>query len=319
VTSDTSIALLPGPGTAQAQLMCCAVNSQGLTACAPPPAGQPVMVPCSSLTAGNTPPSLVTTASLAGEGWQFLCPDGSTRAIGWQNAASTSAALLTTSDNDPDTVCQSPAVCNDPVQCSGPPCGGTSPPCAAGKVCSSNGMCIDATPPAATAHPIESDYTFYLDPWGRLNGNLAQPPFQYRYNQRWTQLAVNLVGTGIRDCTNPLAPPDCYTNPYVLATLSQSGPSWTLGYAGAMVSLDYPYAVVEGLKALAAEEVADPVTNGFTQPYFGAIARPDFSTRPFNGTYKLAIAVKPETVISNIQSIQILQGQSYWEGSQSGQ
>jgi hypothetical protein len=104
-----------------------------------------------------------------------------------------------------------------------------------------------------------------------------------------------------------------------MATLTQSGPSWTLGYDGQMVSLNYPFGAVEGLKALAAEEVADPVTNNLTQPYFAAIARPDFSTRPFNGTYKLAVAVKPETTLSNVQSIQILQGQSYWEGAQSGQ
>ncbi len=48
--------------------------------------------------------------------------------------------------------------------------------------------------------PTRARVTFTLDPWGRLNGDIANPPYAKRHNARRLELAVNLVGTGLRNC-----------------------------------------------------------------------------------------------------------------------
>src|SRR5262249_35179877 len=51
------------------------------------------------------------------------------------------------------------------------------------------------------APPIGARLNVDLDPWGRLSDSVAHPPYRDRFNGRWDRLAVNLVGTGVKDCT----------------------------------------------------------------------------------------------------------------------
>jgi hypothetical protein len=125
-------------------------------------------------------------------------------------------------------------------------------------------------------------------------------------------MAVNLVGTGIRNCSSAADPNDCYSNPYVLADLVHIGPSWVPDYDGQMRRLDLASARIEGLKALAGEEYADPVSNGFNQPWFAAITRSEIAARPFDGSYRIILRVTPDVQLGRITAIQILQGQTYW-------
>ncbi|MGH7297145.1 MAG: hypothetical protein ACRELB_19560, partial [Polyangiaceae bacterium] len=58
-------------------------------------------------------------------------------------------------------------------------------------------------------HPDTAAISFTLDPWARLDGYIANPPVNNRYNARWTQLAVNFVGTGIKNCVVAADPAGC--------------------------------------------------------------------------------------------------------------
>ncbi|MGE0328920.1 MAG: hypothetical protein AB7S68_41780, partial [Polyangiaceae bacterium] len=52
---------------------------------------------------------------------------------------------------------------------------------------------VDTCIAACGVRPERARLAFRLDPWGRLNGTVLEPPYAKRYNGRWQQLAVNLV------------------------------------------------------------------------------------------------------------------------------
>lgn len=168
---------------------------------------------------------------------------------------------------------------------------------------------ISAAPACSGVSPTMARIAFYLDP--TMN---QTPPggTTVRFNQRWTQLAVNLVGSGIRDCALLGNSTDCYTNPYITGTLLHQGPSMVRAWDGSTLMQAVSPGDIDGLKALAAEEVLDPISNGFSQPYVQNVARQEFQERPFAGMYSLVLDLGPEVQVQNIQSVQILGGESYW-------
>jgi hypothetical protein len=160
-----------------------------------------------------------------------------------------------------------------------------------------------------TVSPTQARLSFYLDP------TMNQTPSgttTTRFNQRWTQLAVNLVGTGIRDCSLLTNATACYTNPYITGTLLHQGPSMVRSWDGSTLMQAVLPGNIDGLKALAAEEVLDPISNGFSQSYVQSVARTEFQERPFAGMYTLVLALGREVQVQNILSVQILGGESYW-------
>jgi hypothetical protein len=153
---------------------------------------------------------------------------------------------------------------------------------------------------------------FWFDPWGTLNGSWANPKFTDRHNVRWRRLAVNLVGTGIRDCANATDSMSCYTNPYVRFNLVQAGPSWQTNYAGEWRALEIPTANIEGGKALAAEEWLEPVTNSWNMPYVANVARGELFGRPAAGNYELVFEITKDVRLDRIERVQLLVEQDYW-------
>jgi hypothetical protein len=165
--------------------------------------------------------------------------------------------------------------------------------------------------PGGTA-PTRARTTVMLDPWGRPNGGLSRPPFAKRYNARWTQLAVNLVGTGIKDCTKASNVGDCYARSYIAYDATHAGPTWVTDYQEQWHGIDTPLGHIEGGKALAAEQYLDPVANGWSQPYVTAVSRGEWLDQPLGGTYTFDLEVKPELVLERIEGIQVLMQESYW-------
>lgn len=164
-------------------------------------------------------------------------------------------------------------------------------------------------------HPTRARVGFALDPWGRLGSSMSEflePKFQKRYNARWSRLAVNLVGTAIRDCAKASDPIDCYANPFVFGHLRHIGPSWVPNYDGQMRLHDYPRGNIEGLKALAAEQWLDPVSNSWAKSYVTDIARTELHERALNGFYWLELDVTPDVRLDRIERVQLLVGTQYW-------
>lgn len=160
--------------------------------------------------------------------------------------------------------------------------------------------------------PVLAKLGFWLDPWGALNGAWSRPVFSDRHNVRWRRLAVNLVGTGIRDCSKSGDSMNCYTNPFIRFNLVHAGPSWQTNYALDWRALDIPSAHIEGGKALAAEEWLEPITNSWNAAYVANIARGELFGRPAAGSYELVLEVTPDVRLDRIERVQLLVEQDYW-------
>ena len=77
-------------------------------------------------------------------------------------------------------------------------------------------------------------------------------------------------------------------------------------------TLGTPLGVIEGAKALAAEEWLDPVANSWNRPYVASVARSEYADRPLGDVYELTLDVGPELILERIERIQLLVGLSYW-------
>jgi hypothetical protein len=160
--------------------------------------------------------------------------------------------------------------------------------------------------------PTKAKLGFWLDPWGRLYGHYANEPFSARYNARWKQLAVNLVGSGIRDCSNADDVQACYAEPFVRFNLRHFGPAWVTSYEQQWREVDIPIAQIEAAKALSTEEWLDPVSNGFNLPTVTNVARRELAGRPLGGSYELELELTPDVRVDRIERIQILAETESW-------
>lgn len=154
--------------------------------------------------------------------------------------------------------------------------------------------------------------TFALDPWGRDFGDVFQPPMDARHNARWRRLAVNLVGTGIRDCSQSSDPEACYTESFVRYDLDHSGREWVTDYDEAWHMLGLPIATIESAKALAVEEWLDPVSHGWALPMVQVVGRGELQGRPLGGDYSITFEITPDMRLDRIERVQILTEADYW-------
>lgn len=164
----------------------------------------------------------------------------------------------------------------------------------------------------APVHPDEARLEFSLDPWGRLNSGIESPPFVDRFNARWGNLALNFVGTGVKDCTQAADPQGCFNDSFIVYNLTQNGPSWVTDYDEVWTLLNTPSTTIEGAKGLAAELWLNPLQSGWSTPYISAVARTELTLAPLGGSYVLDFLVPPEVVLGNIERIQLLVGSAAW-------
>lgn len=160
--------------------------------------------------------------------------------------------------------------------------------------------------------PTRARVSFTLDAWGRADFASVEPPFADRFNTRWKAIAVNLVGTAIKECELAADPLACYAAPFVPYDLRHVGPASITNYEQDWRVLSIPPGRIEGGKALAAEQWLDPVANSWAKPYVASITHEELAERPFGGTYELEIAVGPEVQLDRIERVQILTSSTYW-------
>jgi hypothetical protein len=160
--------------------------------------------------------------------------------------------------------------------------------------------------------PTLARLNFSLDPWGRPEGSIADPPYAARYNVRTRAIALNLVGSGIRSCQRTADPSTCYAEPFIRYDLKHVGPAWVTSYDQTWHALDIPIAVIEGGKALAIEEWLDPVSNGFNRSDVANVERTEFADRPIGGAYELTLRLTPDVNVERIERIQVLTQTGYW-------
>lgn len=160
--------------------------------------------------------------------------------------------------------------------------------------------------------PVRARVSFSLDPWGRLQGSTVFDAVRNRHNARWTRLAVNVVGTGVKDCAQAPDVLGCYSEDFIRYSLRHQGSPWVSDFTEQWRSLNFAPGLIEGGKALAAEIWLEPISNGWGRPYVEAVARQEFRSRPLGGTYQLELELGAGVQLNRIERIQILAEIDYW-------
>jgi len=162
--------------------------------------------------------------------------------------------------------------------------------------------------------PTRARVTFALDAWGGLEGD-DSPPRSDRANVRWVRLALNVAGTGVRDCERAADPLQCKSESFVRWSLRHVGPSWVPDADGAFQLLDVPVGQIEGAKGIAAERWLESVGAAWELPWVDSVARLEFASRPVFGTYQLEMDVPPDVRLERISRLQLLAHTTSWSRS----
>jgi len=143
-----------------------------------------------------------------------------------------------------------------------------------------------------------------------LAGKLARGNYNYRH----INIALNLVGTGVRDCTSQPTP-DCFGTGYVEYNLEHDGTNAGItDYNGATRVFNFGIADVQHGKALTAERY---ITMPLGMDDQSLLAQPgiqhiEMRGRPLDGVYRLRIWDSPALKWDHLQDVQIVLNYRYW-------
>jgi hypothetical protein len=141
-----------------------------------------------------------------------------------------------------------------------------------------------------------------------LAGKLAAGNYNYRH----VDIALNVAGTGVIDCSQT-GSPDCQGSGYLTYTLTDdSSAIGVLGYDGEYRPFDFGQAVVEHGKALTAERYITTPVSSADQQLINQVLRTELRGRPIDGTYHLRIYDSPVLRFGQIDDIQLVLNYHYW-------
>jgi hypothetical protein len=142
---------------------------------------------------------------------------------------------------------------------------------------------------------------------------LAQAGFSYgNYNYRVDSLAVNIVGTGVRDCSGSSLPTTCQSNASIPFSLDHLGPFTVRNHRGFAYEAPLFEGHIEHGRGLAAERyVTNPISSAdrtLIEPY----EHRELSGRPLTGRYRLRLWDSDGVSFPNIEDVQIILDYRYW-------
>jgi hypothetical protein len=141
-----------------------------------------------------------------------------------------------------------------------------------------------------------------------LAGKLAAGNYNYRH----VDVALNVVGTGVIDCSQTSSP-DCLGSGYVTYTmLDDASQVGVLGYDGQSRPFNFGVGTISGGKALTSERYITTPIGSADQALISQVLRPELRGRPLDGTYTLRIDDTPALHFQQIQDIQIILNYRYW-------
>lgn len=132
------------------------------------------------------------------------------------------------------------------------------------------------------------------------------------YNYRVDQVAVNFVGTGIRNCDSSETEAACASNASVHYSLEHKGPFFTRNYLGDDVqSLVYD-GRIEQARGLAAERYLTNPLSSADRTLMDAYIRSEMQGWPLSGEYVLKVWDSQDVKFENIDDVQIYLKYRYW-------
>lgn len=145
---------------------------------------------------------------------------------------------------------------------------------------------------------------------GRLfpTGTLALGNFNYRFDS----LAVNLVGTGVRDCSTVPESSVCYSSAYVPYSMRHDPPYLIRNHLGEEVEAPLFVGNIQQGKALAAERyITNPVSSA-DRTLLADYYHHEFRGRPLDGNFRLRVYDAPGFDWSRVEDVQLILNYRYW-------
>ncbi|MFH2007212.1 MAG: hypothetical protein ABI333_11545 [bacterium] len=132
------------------------------------------------------------------------------------------------------------------------------------------------------------------------------------FNYRHEALALNVVGTNVIQCEQPIDPASCYTNAFVPFTIEHQGLVEVKNHNRETMEFSMPIARVEHGKGLTAEVVVTNPITGTHNQLLTEYWKDGLKGRPLQGQYMLRIWDTNNIVWSAIEDIQIVWKYRYW-------
>lgn len=136
------------------------------------------------------------------------------------------------------------------------------------------------------------------------------------YNYRWMSLGVNLVGTGIRDCSSSDSPSTCYGAGYVPFSIhhdaSDDGGYPVRNHQGDVYIAPLFPGRVQYARSLAAERYLSNPLSGTDRALIEPYLRTELRGRPLTGRYTMRVWDDGGLDWSRVEDIQLVLGYRYW-------
>ncbi|RLB47561.1 MAG: hypothetical protein DRJ42_25160 [Deltaproteobacteria bacterium] len=140
------------------------------------------------------------------------------------------------------------------------------------------------------------------------NGGFARG----NYNYRADTVALNFVGTALRDCSDSDYPSSCYAAGYVPYSIEHIGPYTVRNHRGEDYDAPLYTGRIEHARGLAAERyLTNPLSSAdrsLVEPYLHRELR----GRPLDGTYVIRVWDEPGVDFNAIEDVQVLLNYIYW-------
>jgi hypothetical protein len=145
---------------------------------------------------------------------------------------------------------------------------------------------------------------------GRLipHGGFALGNFNYRHDK----LAVNVVGTGVKDCASSELSSACYANNFLQFTLHHDEPFQVRNCDGREFHAPlFPGRIQQG-KALMAERYLTNPLSSADRNLLTDYWRTELRGRPIEGAYTLRIYDTEGLDFSKLEDVQLMMSYRYW-------
>jgi hypothetical protein len=132
------------------------------------------------------------------------------------------------------------------------------------------------------------------------------------FNYRWEEIAVNVVGTGVKNCALSELPSACYANNFLQYSLRHDGPFTVRNYLGRDYEAPiFPGRIQQG-KALMAERYLTNPLSGADRNLLDDFWDHEFVGRPLEGNYTLRVYDADGLAWEALEDIQLVMHYRYW-------
>jgi hypothetical protein len=132
------------------------------------------------------------------------------------------------------------------------------------------------------------------------------------FNYRIDSLALNFVGSGVRDCAGSTTPSTCFNAGFIPYSVEHNGPFFVRNHAGADFKALLFDGRIEHARGLASERYLTNPLSATDRELLSDYMRTEFQGRPLDGTFVVRVWEEPGVDFDSIQDVQLLLKYRYW-------